>query len=405
MSAARSRSTAASVATATAVALALPIALFLARFDSVEAAMRSIDFTDGLFEDFLGPYWRSAEAVAEGRPAPDAQYLYPPALAVLLSLLVPLGSAGASWAAALAGVFGTAALCGAALLVRPARTRALGPVLLGASVGLSFPVVHGAAWGNASLPVLGAAALGWALALRERHAAGGVLLGAACAIKPTPLLALLGLVAIKKRRATAWACAALFIVGALFPALALGVDGALAFARESFGHLARLREHIAGAAGAPGSQDLASSLQRLAEGALPRRVAVLLGGAVLAGVAVLGRRAIRTPGAKRSALVAPLLAFPTLLVLPSWPHALAWIPLAAWAAWPVGAGLVRRVLVVLAAALSSLPAAWLFPSPADHIGSGILPLAGLLALVALLTPGARGAPGAAGPSADEAPRP
>ena len=113
------------VLVATLVAVAVPAAAFALRFDAVEDAARSIDFNRGLFEDFLGPYWRTAQTIAAGGATPDPQYVYPATLGVLLAPLTRLGDAAASWVALGVVVASLAMLVAAARALRR-RTPAAG---------------------------------------------------------------------------------------------------------------------------------------------------------------------------------------------------------------------------------------------------------------------------------------
>ena len=105
-----------SVARATAVALAAGAALLSAfvalGWRSFAAAWRGLDFNGALFEDFLGPYWQTASALAAGQCTPADGYLYPAFGAWLLAPITALGDGAASLACAglLLGAIGSCKL-------------------------------------------------------------------------------------------------------------------------------------------------------------------------------------------------------------------------------------------------------------------------------------------------------
>ena len=177
------------VTRATAVALAAGAAL-LAVFVALgwrgfDAAWAGLDFNAALFEDFLGPYWQTADALAAGQCAPAKGYLYPAFGAWLLAPITALGDAAASWACA-GLMLGAAALLLASLFtLRPPR----GPqeaAAVGIGALLAHPLVHGAYWGQAALPVAALTLAAFATWSRGRTVTGGLLLGVAAAIKLTP---------------------------------------------------------------------------------------------------------------------------------------------------------------------------------------------------------------------------
>ena len=195
-----------STARATAIGLASGAALLVAflalGWRDLDAAWAGLDFNGALFEDFLGPYWNTARGLAAGEPSPAPGYLYPAFGAWLLAPLAGLGPAGASWLC-LGLMAGAAALLLASLLrLRPARSDGEA-ALVGAAVLLAHPVVHGAYWGQAALPVTALSVAAFAAWRAGRSATGGALVGVAAAVKLTPLVLLLAPAARRDGRAVA----------------------------------------------------------------------------------------------------------------------------------------------------------------------------------------------------------
>jgi len=373
------------VLVATLIAVALPTLAFALRFDSVEAAARSIDFNGGLFEDFLGPYWRTAQTIAAGGVTPDPQYVYPATLGVLLAPLTRLGDGAASWIALAVVVGSVLMLVAAARALRPPERGLRGAVGLGLLFAASFPVVHGAHWANASLPAAALASLGWILALRDRPGIGGALVGCAAALKLTPLAVLAGLALLGKRRACAAAAGSFVVFAVAVPSASLGAGGLEAFTDTALEQLRTLRAGVLDRDGA-GSQDLPSRLVAWTGGALPRGAALAASLAMAVALGLAGARALRREGARRAHALPLLLAIPVLAVAPTWPHALAWLPLALWLTRPAGASAARKTTWCAAALASSWPLAWALGDPVDFIGSGALTLAALASLGLLVVP-------------------
>lgn len=357
---------------------------FAVSFDSTSAGAASIDFNGELFADLLGPYWRTAQSLAAGSCVPDPQYLYPATLACLLEPLTTLGPRAASWIGACMGALSVSLLAGAALLIRGPR-RAWHAALLGLTLFLSFPVVHGVYWANAGPLALGAGALGWCLAARGREGIGGVLIGLGAAIKVLPVLLILGLVLHGKRRA-AWAAAgAAILAGGLLPLAALGPSGFLEFHREALEGLRGMANSSRTPLGGRGSQDLVAVSARITGTAAPWWGYLAGGAASLWALAQGIRRRPNTPhGESMGAALLWLLAAPGLLISPTWAHGLTWLPLAWWWTGPrLGRSGPGWAALLGSVAAASLPAAWLMGDPTLYLISAAPLAASLLALVAL----------------------
>lgn len=365
---------------------------FAISFDSPASWAASIDFNGELFADLLGPYWRTAESLAEGSDVPDPQYLYPATLACLLAPLTALGPTGASWIGVGMGALSVGLLMAVALLlIGPRRAwqgAALGPVLF-----LAFPVVHGVYWANAGPLALGAGALGWCLAARGREGAGGVLIGLGAAIKLLPALLIVGLVMHGRRRAAWTAAGAAFAAGVLFPVAVMGPGGFLEFHRVALQGLGDMASSCRTPLGGRGSQDIVAVSARLAGTAAPWWGYVAGGAASIWALSMGFRRRpysqVGAPAAASTAqAMAPallwLLAAPGLFISPTWAHGLAWLPLAWWwTASRLGRSGVGWAALLSSMAAASLPTAWLVGDPTLYLISAAPLAASLLALVAL----------------------
>lgn len=344
---------------------------------NAEPLLASIDFNAALFEDLLGPYWRTAETLHAGGTTPDAQYLYPATLAVLLAPLTALGPEAATAVAVGSAAVTLVALALACLLACPAASRRAA-ALLGLVLGLAFPLAHGAYWANAGAPCTAAGLLGWVLVHRERARAGAVLIGAAAAIKLTPLVLVVGLALARRPRVALEATAVAALLGIALPLAVLGPGPWLDFHRAAAEQLEALRALTSTPEGARGAQDLLSVVIRHADGPAGRAAAGLL----LVGAALLALRAARRGTALAGVW---LLALPCLAVRPCWAHGLVWLPLVWWTARVGGAP--RRALAVLSLAAASIPATWAFPNPTEYLRSALLLVAVLLGLGSLAFPG------------------
>lgn len=350
----------------------------------------ALDFNAALFEDLLGPYWRTAAAILDGEVTPDRQYLYPATLAILLAPLTALGEAAATAAAVLSGAITLGALLAAALLASPARGLR-SAAALGAAAGAAYPVLHGIYWANAGAPCVALALLGWVLASRDRGRTGGVLIGLAAAVKLTPLLLLLGLAVCGRDRALRWGAGTFVLLAIGLPLVVLGPGGFGDFHGATREQLHALVELTSTPEGARGAQDLRSAGIRLGLGGWSWILAVLGAAAWLRCAA----RDVRA-GDDRGALW--LLLLPCLLVRPCWAHGLVWLPVAWWLARD---GAPRtRALIGLSAAVASFPASWAFPTPTEFLRAGMpLTAAGLAALALFLERNSGPDPAADAPSA------
>ncbi len=376
------------VTRATAVALAAGAAL-LAVFVALgwrgfDAAWAGLDFNAALFEDFLGPYWQTADALAAGQCAPAKGYLYPAFGAWLLAPITALGDAAASWACA-GLMLGAAALLLASLFtLRPPR----GPqeaAAVGIGALLAHPLVHGAYWGQAALPVAALTLAAFATWSRGRTVTGGLLLGVAAAIKLTPLI-FLALPALHRGRGRGgapvlWALGAFLVCAGLLPLVAMGPAGFMEFHLEAARQLQALASETSTAIGGRGSQDPGAVLARAAgDGAF--WVGKMVGLAV-AALLLHGARAELKGEAPRWDLAFVLLAaIPWLVVTPTWPHGLIWVVVAWRAGWDSGA--LGRGLVLASFLLGSLPLLRWTDDPVEHARLGIPAAAAALAVAAAL---------------------
>lgn len=285
-------------------------------------------------------YLAGADALAAGRSpfgVADAQglrYVYPPAIALVVSPLRPLGGIGAAvaWYAVSVATFAAGAV---------ALRRALGPgpgrawLEVGAPLALVFLPAASALQRGQFGPVLtGLVAAGCAALARSRDTAGGAALGAAAALKVTPGLAVLALAAGRRPRALAGAALALAGLLLAGPAAFLGPQGALEanadFARGmglrylcdpgSEGFVPGARDYAAQAL--PNNQSLVAIAFRvgLRGGALGAATAAVAALAVLAALAPFvrrdpPRRPVRVAAAIGLAAAASLLAAPV-----AWHH-------------------------------------------------------------------------------------
>ena len=377
-----------SVARATAVALAAGAALLSAfvalGWRSFAAAWRGLDFNGALFEDFLGPYWQTASALAEGQYTPADGYLYPAFGAWLLAPITALGDGAASWACAGLMLAAAALLLSSLFTLRPPKGT-LEAAAVGAACLLAHPLVHGAYWGQAALPVAALTLAAFAAWSRGRTMTGGALLGVAAAIKLTPLV-FLALPALRAERgesakALRWTVGSFLLCAAILPLIAMGPSGFIDFHLEAARQLQALAREASTAVGGRGSQDPGALLTRAAgDGAF--WVGKALG---LAAAALLlhGARAELKGATPRWDLIFVLLAsVPWLLVTPTWPHGLIWVVVAWRAGWD--GGLLGRGLVVTSLLLGSLPLQRWTDDPVQYARLGIPAAAAALAVAAAL---------------------
>ena len=359
--------------------------LLVVRFDTPALAWASLDFNASLFEDLLGPYWRTAQSIAIGAPKPDPQYVYPAFLAIFLAPLTVHSDIVASWVAVHFGIVSIYGLFYAAFAaVSPRSTHRA--VVVGAVAALAYPLAHGLYWANAGLWSIALAAAGWMLAVRASPIAGGALIGTACALKVSPLVLLFGLVIRRDARAILATLSSFALLAIILPLVVLGPHGAVTFHSTSFANLRTLAETAATSEGGRGS----SSLISLAARSLPSVTPWLGYGLSTAALfALLMSAESRIKANPRSAVaLVLLLALPTLLVTPSWVHGAGWLLLAWWLVvgetGPVhGHSITTWALTAASFALASLPATWAAGGPEAYQSSGALTASVLVAVVAV----------------------
>lgn len=377
-----------SVARATAVALAAGAALLSAfvalGWRSFAAAWAGLDFNGALFEDFLGPYWQTASALAGGQSTPAEGYLYPAFGAWLLAPITALGDGAASWACAGLMLAAAALLLSSLFILRPPRGT-LEAAAVGAACLLAHPLVHGAYWGQAALPVAALTLAAFAAWSRGRTMTGGALVGVAAAIKLTPLvfLALPALRAEKGEsgKALGWIAGSFLLCAAILPLITMGPAGFMDFHLEAARQLQALAREASTAVGGRGSQDPGALLTRAAgDGAFWVGKAL---GLTAAALLLHGARAELKGATPRWDLVFVLLAsVPWLLVTPTWPHGLIWVVVAWRAGWD--GGLLGRGLVITSLLLGSLPLLRWTDDPVLYARLGIPAAAAALAVAAAL---------------------
>ncbi|MEM9382033.1 MAG: glycosyltransferase family 87 protein [Planctomycetota bacterium] len=366
-----------------------------ALWPSAEALYAGFDFNAALFEDFLGPYMETARRLAGGDAMPAEGYLYPAFGALLLVPFAGLGPTAASWLCAALMLGATVLLTASALaLVRPRSTAAA--AVVGTAFFLAHGVAHGAYWGQASLVVAGLSAAGFALwssggatpHARLRSNAGAALLGVAAAIKLTPLVFLVAPIATRDRRAAGAALGTFVVCAVVLPLALLGFERFTFFHAEVIERLRWMASWVATPEGGRGSQDPGALFARAA-GAPAWWVGRALGLAAALLIVGAAARALRASAPRERARALPLLAaVPWLVVGPTWPHALAWIPLAWWIAWSGRERTARpravAALVLSSVALGSVATLRLVGDPETFARLGFPFAAALLALVALL---------------------
>jgi len=379
---------------AVAVALvtgALALAGFgLIAWSSVDAACAGIDFNAALFEDFLGPYWSTAERLTAGSSEPAPGYLYPAFGAYLLAPLTLLGPGGASWVCAAVMLASVALLLASAFTFRAPHSLAEAAGL-GAATFLAHAVVHGAYWGQASLPVIALSAAAFAAWSRGRSKLGGVLIGIAAAIKLTPLVFLLVPLAARDRRAFQ-AGASTFVACALIvPLVLLGPAGFTEFHGEIAQRLGDMATWVATQEGGRGSQDLGALFAR-GFGESTWIIGRVIGVALALGLVYLAARAVRGGAGSGRAFVL-LSAVPWLIVGPSWPHALAWIVVAWWLAAQAPVSKVTRALTGASVIVGSVLMLRITGDPGVYARLGLPAAAAALAVLGTLSTASDGCGG------------
>lgn len=371
-----------------------------ALWGSVPATLAGIDFNAALFEDFLGPYWNTAAALAEGRSVPANGYLYPSTLAWLLApfaAATPLGNAMvpsvlALWSTVLSLVLWAASV---SALLRPASFRAA--ALAGVVLGLAHAPVHGVYWAQASLPAVGLLAAGVALMTTGRPKSAGLAIGLGAALKLHPAAGLVALVLPWRSgaslRAVGAAIGTALTFGVVVPVALMGRAAFVEFHRSSLGSLAEMHRWVLTEEGGRGGQDLPAALRRALpmDSPLPSQIIGWIAAAALLAAAVLVLR--RAPAQRSNEStphnLAPLMGFialaaiPWAAISPTWPHGLLWVPAAWWCAWhhssPIG-----RSLAALSFACGSLASLRAFGTPEAYASYSLPAWSAALALASIV---------------------
>lgn len=371
---------------AVAVALlagALVLAVFgLIAWSNLDAACAGIDFNAALFEDFLGPYWSTAEQLAAGSSEPAPLYLYPAFGAYLLAPLTTLGPGAASWICAVVMLASVALLLASAFTFRAPRSFAEAAGL-GTVTFLAHAVVHGAYWGQASLPVISLSAAAFAAWSRGRSKLGGVLIGIAAAIKLTPLVFLLVPLAARDRRAFQAGASTFAACALIIPLVLLGPAGFTEFHGEIALRLRGMAAWVATPDGGRGSQDLGALFAR-GLGESTWVIGRVIGVALALGLVFAAIRATRGRADFGRAFVL-LSAVPWLIVGPSWPHALAWIVVAWWLASRTPVRRVTRALTGASVVVGSVLTLRIVGDPGVYALVGLPAAAAALAVLGTLS--------------------
>ena len=396
------------VLASTLVALAAACVAFAAAaaamWGSLPATLAAIDFNAALFEDFLGPYWGTARALADGGSTPAPGYLYPATLAWLLAPFAALAAAGSATVpsiVALWSVAGSLALWvgGVFALLRPRSLRVA--ALAGVALGLAHAPIHGAYWAQASLPTIGLLTAGVALITKGRPVLAGVAIGLAAALKLHPAIGIVALVVPWRsggslRSAVAAAVSAVAF-GVLVPMALMGRTAFVEFHRVSFGSLADMHDWVLTKEGGRGSQDFPTVLRRAASfdpGGLSQALGWALAGALLAGAVLVLRRSQAngkddSPATSSAPPMGPLMglialaAIPWAAVSPTWPHGLLWVPAAWWCALHHPSK-VGRALAAASFACGSIVALRAFGSPEAYAWFALPAWSAGLALAAIV---------------------
>ncbi|MFT4646869.1 MAG: hypothetical protein ACI9X4_000073 [Glaciecola sp.] len=347
-------------------------------FESWQGFHGGVDFNDGPFEDFAGPYHAQAVALIEGRGLQPG-FLYPPAFAIWLAPLGNLSAGVAAWV--WLGILGLASavlfFAGLSWLDRP------GPALIFAYslvFALAFPWLHDMHWGQVSSVV-------WALTLlalrawcRGHRPLAALGLSLAISIKLYPLWFLLAFVLVGDKKGLVWV---LFLSSFwLFavPATVLGPDATWQF-------YVALTERLK-PSGDQGSlsiqwwnsestQFVPAILSRMWGGA-GATWAVLAWALPLTALAMI-LKAVRnclTSGRFAIALVLCASALP-LVLSPSWIHYFVWLPWALFYGWQVFANGPARFVLVVGMVLSSTPFFFLVGGYPSYGQAGVLAIAAL----------------------------
>lgn len=260
----------------------------------------------GVFQfDFAGTVWEPARDMLSGRspypePRPEAvdvgnPAVYPPSILLVAApfALLPFGAASVLWFGLLL------AAVPATLWLLDVRDWRCHTVALA-----SFPVLHGAVFGNVTLLLLPAVALAWRYRDRVWAVAAAVAFVVAMKLFLWPLL--VWLVVTRRFRALAAA-------GAGAAVTVLGTWAAIGF--EGFAEYPQLLEVLTGVFAGHSESVFAGSLAAGLSEAGAERVAIGAGAALLAAAALLARR---TEGDRRAFSLALAASFVFSPIV--WPH-------------------------------------------------------------------------------------
>ena len=369
---------------AIALALALSALLYVLSFPSWSAFHASVDFDDGAFEDFSGPYYGSGMRIFEdARPAPG--FYYSPFFAILMGVLVRLQGEASVWTWLVLQVVAFVLLALATLAILRPR-RAWGSALCVGVLATSFPLAHNFHWGQVSTPLVavGVTAILAAARACPRLAAG--LVGVAASIKFYPVLWALPWLVDRRWRKLAYVLGTIGLLVFAVPALVIGPQATLEFLREVFESLLSARGEDSAWTRARKNQHFELVVGRLfADEALARLLARLFAWTLVA--LTLWRWSRTKQGMPNRMAVGFSIAFLSspLLVGPAWPHGFVFLPFVqSLLALELERALVRsRILlgyvpIVISVLLSGLP---LFLAVGDHYRYGawaLLAIANLL---------------------------
>lgn len=370
------------------LAVLAALAFHLTAWGGWDEFVRSIDFNGAPFEDFIGPYYTTGISIFETR-APAPGFYYSPFFAILLGVFDGMTPRAASSVWLGVELLSTVALVLLPLaILRPSRPIERGVYLFVALT--AFPLVHNFHWGQVSVPLY-ALILGALLADRRGwRTSSALLLALAISVKFYPALLLAAFLVRGDVRyvATCGAFCALFL--AAIPALVLGGDATIEFYRLIAAGVQGAESSEGLWLDAPNRQSLAAVLQRVfgpGEGGA-RLLAFQLAGWVWAAAnLVMIQRLDRSPDPERGpfAFTLLMLSIP-LVVSPTWPHTLAYLPFCQLYLWRrcSAAGswaVLGRVVVAISCLLSSVILFRIVDSPAQFGRAGFLAAANLLLLL------------------------
>lgn len=378
-------------------------AVYLAAFEGYDHFSRSIDFNRGPFEDFTGPYYRMGQRVFEDpRPAPG--FLYSPAFAIAMGLLVEAQGRASVWTWLALEV--ASSLLVVLLPLALVRLPAAGWRALYLAVALlSFPLVHNFHWGQVSVAIV-ALLLAAILALdRGRPLVAGALFGAAVATKFHPLVFLAALAVQRHWRALRWSARWIVLLLAGVPLVVLGWPATLEFYRRIADALAHASATPELWGEAPGKQTFADVAGRWIGGGIGGGIeaeawkpALRWVGIAWTAAHLFWLRFLQDQGRTESVETFALVFLSTpLWCSPSWPHYFAYLPFCqlvlfarALARAPGARRTVALAAILASVLLASLPVFLWVGDPARYGALGLLfaaHLALLGAFYALFAPG------------------